>query len=60
MIANDENSGAQIEFEPNGEAGIFIWKLDGKSEVSYDVYDEHGNVMAKRVKCVNQRLEYEK
>lgn len=53
MIANDENSGAQIEFEPNGEAGIFIWKLDGKSEVSYDVYDEHGNVMAKRVKCVN-------
>ena len=50
MIAHDKNSGAQIEFELNGEAGVFVWRLDDEHEISYDVYDEQGNVIVKEMK----------
>ena len=53
MIANDEKSGAQIEFEPNGEAGIFMWKLEDEAEISYDIYDEQGNVIVNKMKFGN-------
>lgn len=46
MIASEKNRDAQIVFEPNGEAGIYMWKLDNEVEFSYDVYDQQGNAIA--------------
>ena len=45
MIAKDKNRDAQIVFEPNGEAGIYMWKLDNEVELSYEVYDNKGNLI---------------
>lgn len=48
MIAYDKNSGAEIELESletNGEDTISMWEFDDEPDITYDVYDNQGNLI---------------
>lgn len=48
MIANDKNSGKQIELECNGHDTIAMWEFENEPEITYDVYDGKGNLIVEK------------